>query len=256
MSSRFPPLAIAVLVGTLTVAACHRAPTPDAYGTFETEDVEVSAQTSGQLDHFDVTEGQRLDRGARVAVIDTVQLALQRDQALAERRALTARRTESTDQIETLAVQQQIAERTWQRTQRLLAAKAATAAEADQAEREVRVLATRIRAARAATRAVDAELAAVAARIAQADDRLADAVVTNDTGPRHVAVALDRPVVVLMGPTHPTHTALHLERQRVLRHDVACSPCQLKTCPIDHRCLTGLHPERVLAATRELLAAG
>jgi len=79
-------------------------------------------------------------------------------------------------------------------------------------------------------------------------------VLTNDTGPRHVAVALDRPVVVLMGPTDPRHTAHLLERQRVLREDVACSPCGKKTCPIDHRCMTRLQPDRVLAAAAELLA--
>jgi heptosyltransferase-2 len=80
-------------------------------------------------------------------------------------------------------------------------------------------------------------------------------VLTNDTGPRHIAVALDRPVVVLMGPTDPEITAQHLERQRVLREPVACSPCQLKTCPIDHRCLTRLAPERAVAAAAELLGA-
>jgi heptosyltransferase-2 len=78
-------------------------------------------------------------------------------------------------------------------------------------------------------------------------------VLTNDTGPRHIAVALNRPAVVLMGPTDPEITAQHLERQRVLREPVACSPCQLKTCPIDHRCLTRLSPERAVAAAAELL---
>jgi heptosyltransferase-2 len=76
---------------------------------------------------------------------------------------------------------------------------------------------------------------------------------TNDTGPRHIAVALQRPVIVVMGPTDPAHTALHLEHQRVLRRDLPCSPCQLKTCPIDHRCMTGLRPDRVVEAARELL---
>ena len=79
-------------------------------------------------------------------------------------------------------------------------------------------------------------------------------VLTNDTGPRHIAVALDRPAVVVMGPTDPRHTAQHLERQRVLREPVECSPCQRKTCPIDHRCMTRLAPERAIAAAEELLA--
>lgn len=79
-------------------------------------------------------------------------------------------------------------------------------------------------------------------------------VLTNDTGPRHMAVALGRPVVVVMGPTDPRHTAHLLERQRVLREPVECSPCHYKRCPIDHRCLTRLAPERALAAARELLA--
>ena len=81
----------------------------------------------------------------------------------------------------------------------------------------------------------------------------ASLLLTNDTGPRQIAIALGRPAVVLMGPTDPRHTAHHLERQRVLREEVACSPCHHRTCPIDHRCMTRLAPERVLAAAEELL---
>ena len=83
----------------------------------------------------------------------------------------------------------------------------------------------------------------------------AELVLTNDTGPRHIAVALGRPVVVLMGPTDPRHTASNLERQRVLREPVDCSPCQKKVCPIDHRCMTRLQPQRAIDAARELLDA-
>jgi heptosyltransferase-2 len=77
---------------------------------------------------------------------------------------------------------------------------------------------------------------------------------TNDTGPRQMAVALGTPVISLLGPTDPRHTAHLLERQRVLREPVECSPCHLKVCPIDHRCMQRLAPERVLAAAAELLA--
>jgi heptosyltransferase-2 len=76
----------------------------------------------------------------------------------------------------------------------------------------------------------------------------------NDTGPRHIAVAVGTPTVVLIGPTDPRHTAHQLARQRVLREDVPCSPCGLKACPIDHRCMTRIAPERAVAAAAELLA--
>ncbi len=83
--------------------------------------------------------------------------------------------------------------------------------------------------------------------------RRAKLLLTNDTGPRQIAIAVGTPVVVLMGPTDPRRTQQHMERQRVLREDVDCSPCQLKTCPIDHRCMTRLSPERAISAAQELI---
>ncbi len=76
--------------------------------------------------------------------------------------------------------------------------------------------------------------------------------VTTDTGPRHYAVAFGVPVVVVMGPTHPDYTSIHLERQEVVRHDVPCGPCHLKVCPIDHKCMAGIGPEEVLARIEQL----
>jgi heptosyltransferase-2 len=77
--------------------------------------------------------------------------------------------------------------------------------------------------------------------------------VTNDTGPRHYAVAFDVPVVVIMGPTDPRYTQLNLEKTIVLRREVACSPCHLKQCKLDHRCMTEISPEVVLQAGERLL---
>lgn len=83
-------------------------------------------------------------------------------------------------------------------------------------------------------------------------------VLTNDTGPRHLGVALGRPVVCVMGPNDPRYTALpDVERGEVIREPVDCSPyswpCQLKECPIDHRCMEAITVERVLAACRRAL---
>jgi len=82
----------------------------------------------------------------------------------------------------------------------------------------------------------------------------ADLLLTNDTGPRHIAVALRRPVVVLMGPTDPRYTAMALEGTRVLREEIACSPCMLKICPRDHACMRLISPEETFEACREMLA--
>jgi heptosyltransferase-2 len=77
--------------------------------------------------------------------------------------------------------------------------------------------------------------------------------VTNDTGPRHYAVAFDVPAVVIMGPTDPRYTHANLEKTRVLRKELDCSPCHLKECPIEHNCMRDISPEDVLQAAVQLV---
>jgi heptosyltransferase-2 len=84
--------------------------------------------------------------------------------------------------------------------------------------------------------------------------RGARVLVANDAGARHVAVAFGVPAVILMGPTALEKTGLNLERVAVLTADVPCRPCYLRECPIDHRCMTRIEPERVLAAALPALA--
>jgi len=77
--------------------------------------------------------------------------------------------------------------------------------------------------------------------------------VTNDTGPRHIAVAFGVPVVVLMGPTDPRYTSANLDRSVVIRKALDCSPCHKKVCPRDHRCMTEIRPAEVLGEAIHLL---
>jgi heptosyltransferase-2 len=74
---------------------------------------------------------------------------------------------------------------------------------------------------------------------------------TNDTGPMHVATALGTPVVVPFGSTSPELTGPGLPgdaRNRLLKSDAPCSPCFLRECPIDFRCMTGIGVDRVVEA--------
>jgi len=80
--------------------------------------------------------------------------------------------------------------------------------------------------------------------------------VCNDAGARHIAAAFEIPCLVLMGPTSLDYTNLNLSHTKILREPVACSPCQLRVCPIDHRCMTRLAPARVLAEARAALSSG
>jgi lipopolysaccharide heptosyltransferase II len=77
---------------------------------------------------------------------------------------------------------------------------------------------------------------------------------TNDTGPMHVAAALGTPVVVPFGSTSPELTGPGLPgdpRHRLLKSDAPCSPCFLRECPIDFRCMNGISVERVVNAVLE-----
>ncbi len=80
-------------------------------------------------------------------------------------------------------------------------------------------------------------------------------VVTNDSGPMHIAAAFGVPLVAVFGPTDHTTTSPRADSCRIVRHPVDCAPCMLRECPIDHRCMTGISAEMVLAAARELWGA-
>jgi lipopolysaccharide heptosyltransferase II len=92
------------------------------------------------------------------------------------------------------------------------------------------------------------DLAELAALIGEAD-----LLVSNNTGPAHVAAALDTPVVDLYALTNPQHTPWQV-KNRVLFHDVPCRNCYKSVCPAGHHdCLRRVAPERVTAAALELL---
>ena len=85
--------------------------------------------------------------------------------------------------------------------------------------------------------------------------RRCDLMITNDTGPRHIAAAFDVPVVTIFGPTHPEWTEIDYAKERQVAVKVFCGPCQKKVCPLDHRCMTRITPAMVFATASDLLGA-
>ena len=82
---------------------------------------------------------------------------------------------------------------------------------------------------------------------------LVDLVVTNDTGPAHIAAALGRPTLVIFGPTNPLTTRPFAPVAEILRHPPDCAPCMLRDCPIDHRCMTAISVDEVFERSHALL---
>ena len=82
-----------------------------------------------------------------------------------------------------------------------------------------------------------------------------DLFVTNDTGTMHVAAAAGIAVLAVFGSTDERATAPLGPRVRLLKHAVSCSPCLLRHCPVDHRCMKLISVNEVLEASCQILDA-
>ena len=89
-----------------------------------------------------------------------------------------------------------------------------------------------------------------------AELRTCDLLLTNDTGTMHLAAHLGVPTVALFGSTEPALTGPLGAHHQVIRHHVECSPCFLRECPIDFRCMKVIEVSEVIAALETMLRRG
>ncbi len=83
--------------------------------------------------------------------------------------------------------------------------------------------------------------------------RFCKLLLTNDTGPMHIAAAIGTSVISIWGSTSPELTGPLSSRSVVIRQPVECSPCFLRECPIDFRCMTGVQVDEVVKAVLKQL---
>lgn len=82
-----------------------------------------------------------------------------------------------------------------------------------------------------------------------------DVFLSNDSGPMHIAAALDVPLVALFGATHPTYCLpWKMNKKIIINKHLKCSPCQKKICPLGHHlCMKSIEPQEVILAINQLL---
>lgn len=86
---------------------------------------------------------------------------------------------------------------------------------------------------------------------------ISDLYIGNDMGLTHIAPAVGTETLAIFGPTNHIATSPLSERAQIIRKEVECSPCMLRDCPIDHRCMTGVTPRNVFeVAAAKLVQSG
>lgn len=80
-----------------------------------------------------------------------------------------------------------------------------------------------------------------------------DMFVSNDMGLAHIAAAVGTKTIVIFGPTNPITTRPLGANVQIIRKDVECSPCMLRDCPIDHRCMTRISADKLFEKAKEML---
>ncbi len=173
-------LTAVVCAATALLSSCAPGDdTSDAYGNFEADDILISAEAGGELVEFSVVEGQTLQAGERVGLVDTTQLALRREQLLAQRQAVSSKAGNVLAQIAVLEEQKRVAVRERERVERLLADSAATRKQYDDIAGNIAVLDRQIRSVETQNAPVVAEVRAIDAQIAQVEDQLRSSAIVN-----------------------------------------------------------------------------
>lgn len=168
--------AIIYLPLTILLMACQsNEQVPDAYGNFEATEVTVSAETAGKIQFLHVTEGETLQQGQFVGLIDTTQLYLRKKQLQASLKVIRARTPGISSQVAVLREQKRIAEKELRRFQELAQEGAATQKQVDDLQAQVDVLEKQIQSTRTQEAPLLSELDMIQAQTEQIEDQIQDA---------------------------------------------------------------------------------
>ena len=175
-------LYIGLAIGLLS--ACSGNDTDyDASGSFETTEIIVSAEASGKIEHLAVMEGQQLEKGQQIGLIDTTQLYLQKMNLLTNVKGVRAQQPNIAAQTASIKEQINTLQREKQRTTNLIKANAATEKQLDDINGQIEVLQKQLSASQStlqkSSQNITAQSSSLDIQIEQLEDRLQKSIITS-----------------------------------------------------------------------------
>jgi HlyD family secretion protein len=179
-TSRCGQLLTALLsLGALLLSGCSRNDRSDGYGNFEATEIVVSSEATGKLIRYDIDSGMRLERGHVAAVVDTTQIALDRQQLRSQLRALIDQKPSVAAEAAVYRQQRSNIERDLERYRRLVGEGAVPSKRLEEIQDQARVIDQQIRAVDLKIPTIESQAGAVQAQIGRIDDQIARSVVRN-----------------------------------------------------------------------------
>lgn len=168
---------IVYIVAAMLAVSCGTEAKFDAQGTFEATEVIISSEAAGRILNFDIEEGMTIDAGEPLAVIDSVQLHLQRSQLEAQLSALLNSRPDVQTQVASLREQIATLKVEQRRIENMLRDGAATKKQKDDVDSQIRILESQLSATLSTlntnTSTINSNAEAIRVQISALDDRIA-----------------------------------------------------------------------------------
>ena len=168
---------IVYIVAAMLAVSCGTEAKFDAQGTFEATEVIISSEAAGRILSFDIKEGMTIDAGEPLAVIDSVQLHLQRSQLEAQLSALLSSRPDVQTQVASLREQIATLKVEQRRIENMLRDGAATEKQKDDVDAQIRILESQLSATLSTlntnTSTINSNAEAIRVQISALDDRIA-----------------------------------------------------------------------------------
>ena len=159
--------------------SCSDEDKADGYGNFEATEITISSESQGKIEYINVKEGDEIEAGIQVALIDTNQLYLEKQQLLATRKTVASKSQGVFSQIEVLNQKSKLAEVEQRRMRNLFAESAATQRQVDQTEGEVKVIREEINNVKTKNAPIVNEVQVIEAQIAKINDLIEKSLVKN-----------------------------------------------------------------------------
>jgi HlyD family secretion protein len=166
---KIPLIALAIL---LTVACKNNKQQSDAYGNFEATETIISSESAGKILAMQVKQGDQLTTGQPIALIDTTELVLRKEQTLAQLSASETKRQNVTAQINVLKEQKKNVQTTQQRLSKMFADQAATQQQMDDINGQMNVLDRQITSTNTQFQLIASEMEVIRKQVNLLDEQL------------------------------------------------------------------------------------